>query len=88
MRPPVVLISLLILACAGAAAGYQTTGNLQPGESALVTLQVQVPPDAPLGTADVVTITATSQGNPLRSDSMTLTTRIPLHRLYLPDIEK
>jgi hypothetical protein len=49
---------------------------------------VQVPADAPLGAADAVTITATSQGNPLRSDSLTLTTRIPLHRLFLPDIEK
>jgi N-acetylneuraminic acid mutarotase len=48
--------------------------SLWPGESAAITVTVEVPYTATLGDSDTATISITSQGNPAQSDSSTLTT--------------
>ncbi len=62
--------------------------DTQPGESKFLQLTVQVPSGAVMGDSDTVTVTAASQGNPARTDTVILTTRLPLYRLFLPDIER
>ena len=62
--------------------------NLQPGESVDLSLQVQVPAGVLLGSSDTVALSAASVSDPSRSDAITLTTRVPLHRLFLPEVEK
>ena len=65
-----------------------TIDNLPPGDSVTLLLKVQVPLSAVLGESDAVLVTASSRTRPSRSDDITLTTRLPLFRLFLPGIEK
>ena len=52
----------------------QTVGPLASGESAPLTVTVSVPGAALCGASDMVTVTLTSQGNPIRLAEATLTT--------------
>ena len=53
-----------------------TVGPLDPGQSAVAHVRVDVPPGAMPGDMDDVVVTATSQGDPTRSDSATLATTV------------
>ncbi len=61
---------------------------LPPGDSVVLHLEVHVPTSAVLGDRDAVLVSAASRARPERSDTITLTTRLPLYRLFLPGIEK
>jgi hypothetical protein len=66
----------------------KTIENLPPGDSVTLLLEVDVPMSAVLGDNDAVLVTAYSRTRPSRSDDITLTTRLPLYKLFLPGIEK
>jgi hypothetical protein len=53
-----------------------TVGPLDPGEMAAVEVQVEIPPEAAGGTSDELVLTATSQGDPSKSGTVTLTTTV------------
>ena len=53
-----------------------------------VTVEVEVPGDVVAGETDIVTVTATSQGDPSVDDSSMLTTEAGYHKIKLPIIFK
>jgi carboxypeptidase T len=53
-----------------------SAGPLEPGASKDITATVNIPLDALPGDSEVATITATSQGNSLKTESSTLTTSV------------
>ena len=65
-----------------------TTTTLVAFESTSMVVQVFIPPMAPDGATDMVTVWATSQGDPTKSDSALLTTTAEFYRLYLPLLER
>ena len=58
------------------------------GESATVMVTVTIPTDAADGEIDMATVTATSQGDNVVTDSATLTTTAAVLKIYLPFIAK
>jgi hypothetical protein len=67
----------------------ESTGLLNPGESATVTLTVHIPESAFHGNSDSVVLTATSAADSLVSDSMTATTSVSgTHMVFLPALFK
>ena len=68
-----------------------TSVTLAPGASTTLQAQVTIPADAEDGDRDVATLNATSQGDPTKSASTTMTTtavvaEVPLPTIYLPVI--
>lgn len=64
------------------------TFSLEGGEAVTLTVAVQIPGGAADGASDVATVTATSQADPLVSDSAQLTTLVAFQKTYLPVIAK
>lgn len=62
--------------------------SLQAGESAQLTVTVQIPLSAAHGAENTVTVTATSVGDPATSDSVQLTTTAQRYILLMPIIAK
>jgi uncharacterized repeat protein (TIGR01451 family) len=64
-------------------------GPLDMGQAGTVDVAVAIPPGAPSGESDSVILTATSMGDPSKSDSTSLTTTVAEPpRLYLPLIQR
>jgi YVTN family beta-propeller protein len=61
-----------------------SVGPLNVGTSQNVTVTVQIPANAPEGMTDRALITATSQGDPSKSATVTLTTTVSMHKVFLP----
>jgi subtilisin family serine protease len=61
-----------------------TSVTLAAGASTTVQVQVTIPAGAMNGEYDTVTVTATSQGDPAITASMTMTTATKLQMIYLP----
>jgi hypothetical protein len=62
-------------------------GPLATGDSAILAVVVQVPPDAAWGNSDTATVTIASQGDASQMQVLSLTTSID-YRVYLPVVEK
>jgi hypothetical protein len=60
----------------------ETVGPLGPGEVAMVEIGVNIPADAQDGEQDVATCVFTSQGDPTKSDSATMTTTVDVPYEY------
>ncbi|MCB9047742.1 MAG: carboxypeptidase regulatory-like domain-containing protein [Chitinophagales bacterium] len=69
-----------------AALSTNTTGELAGGESFMLIVDISVPANATIGSADMTTITVTSDVNPNVSVDVMLTTTADLLRLYLPTV--
>ncbi|MFN2148438.1 MAG: FixG Ig-like domain-containing protein, partial [Anaerolineales bacterium] len=61
-----------------------TIGPLDPGEMAVLTVSITVPPTAIMGDTDGVVVTVTSQGDGLEYSEAVLTTGVYVYQLYLP----
>jgi uncharacterized membrane protein len=59
-------------------------GPLNPGEVTVVQVSVHIPAEATWGDIDIATLTFTSQGNPLVSQEIELTTLLVWYNLFLP----
>lgn len=64
------------------------TLNLEAGQGTDVEVYVGIPESAPGGSVGVVIVTATSQGDPTKSDDAVLTTTVSERLLYLPIMMK
>jgi hypothetical protein len=63
-----------------------SVGPLATGESASVPVSVDIPPSVLSGVMDVTTITATSQADPTKTSTATITTTGVWRQLFLPNI--
>ena len=59
-------------------------GPLGAGASQSVMVTAQIPPGAAGDTSDIATVTAISQADPTYMDSVTLTTTVSMHKVFLP----
>ncbi len=64
------------------------TLNVEPGDSVNFTVAVQIPLTATNGSSSATLVTATSQGDPLVSNSVQLTTVVAFPKAYLPFITR
>ncbi|HLF90720.1 MAG TPA: hypothetical protein VI451_17370, partial [Anaerolineales bacterium] len=73
----------------GWTAVFSDSIRLNPGESALVTIALSVPPETPNGTVDQLIFTATSKTVPTVSASVTDTTTVKwLYHYYFPFVPR
>jgi uncharacterized membrane protein len=63
---------------------YSRTLSLGSGIGTDVDVYVGIPPGTLGGMSSTITITATSQGDPTKHDTATLTTRLGEQNIYLP----
>jgi uncharacterized repeat protein (TIGR01451 family) len=63
---------------------YSRTLSLGSGIGTDVNIYVEIPPGTLGGISSTITITATSQGDPTKSDTATLTTHVGERHIYLP----
>ena len=63
-------------------------GPLSPGQSGELLIQVTIPETAQIGEQDIAVLTATSQSDPSKLASATLTTRIKHPDVYLPIVSR